>query len=61
MSSRVRWLVSFLSVESYVRLTACYLIEYTEDWETERSYILEDKALGSMERVYELLAAQAAN
>ena len=53
--------MSFLSVESYVRLTACYLIEYAEDWETERSYIREDKPLGSMERVHEFLAAQAAN
>jgi transposase-like protein len=50
----------FPSVESYVRLTICYLIEYSEDWETERSYIREDKALGSLDRLHEL-TAQAAN
>jgi putative transposase len=33
----------FPSVESYVRLTICYLVEYSEDWENERSYIREDK------------------
>jgi putative transposase len=50
----------FPSVESYVRLTICYLIEYSEDWGTERSYIREDKALGSLDRLHELMA-QAAN
>jgi hypothetical protein len=50
----------FPSVEGYVRLTLCYLIEYSEDWETERSYIREDKALGSLDRLHEL-TAQAAN
>ena len=50
----------FPSVESYVRLTICYLIEYSEDWGTERSYIREDKALGSLDRLHELVA-QAAN
>jgi len=29
----------FPSVESYVRLTICYLIENAEDWASERSYI----------------------
>ena len=50
----------FPSVESYVRLTICYLIEYSEDWGSERSYIREDKALGSLDRLHELVA-QAAN
>ncbi len=50
----------FPSVESFARLTICYLIEYAEDWGTERSYIREDKILGSMGQVYELMA-QAAN
>jgi putative transposase len=50
----------FPSVESYVRLTICYLIEYSEDWASERSYIREDKALGSLDRLHEL-TAQAAN
>lgn len=40
----------FPSVESCVRLTNCYLIEYSEDWAIERSYIREDKALGSLDR-----------
>jgi transposase-like protein len=51
----------FPSVESYVRLTICYLIEYSEDWETERSYIREDKALGSLDRLHELMAQAATN
>jgi transposase-like protein len=50
----------FPSVESYIRLTICYLIEYAEDWANERSYIREDKALGSLDRLHEL-TAQAAN
>ena len=50
----------FPSVESYVRLTICYHIEYSEDWASERSYIREDKVLGSLERLHEL-TAQAAN
>jgi putative transposase len=50
----------FPSVESYVRLTICYLVEYSEDWASERSYIREDKVLGSLDRLHELMA-QAAN
>ena len=50
----------FPSVESYVRLTICYLVEYSEDWTSERSYIREDKVLGSLDRLHELMA-QAAN
>ena len=50
----------FPSVESYVRLTICYLIEYAEDWANERSYIREDKVLGSLDRLHEL-TTQAAN
>jgi putative transposase len=50
----------FPSVESYVRLTICYLVEYEEDWAGERSYIREDKILGSLDRLYELVA-QAPN
>jgi len=49
----------FPSFESYVRLTICYLIEYAEDWENERSYIREDKVLGSLDRLYELTAQEA--
>jgi hypothetical protein len=43
----------FPSVESYVRLTICYLIEYAEGWGNERSYIREDKVLGSLDRLHE--------
>jgi len=50
----------FPSVASYLRLTICYLIEHAEDWENERSYIREDKVLGSLDRLHELMA-QAAN
>ncbi len=46
----------FPSVESYLRLIICYLLEYTEDWVSERSYIREDKVLGSLERLHELTA-----
>jgi hypothetical protein len=50
----------FPSVESYVRLTICYLVEYSEDRASERSYIREDKVLESLDRLHELMA-QAAN
>jgi len=33
----------FPSIASYVRLMTCYLIEYTEDWSTDRSYISRTK------------------
>jgi putative transposase len=32
----------FPSEDSYVRLLSCYLIEYTEDWEHEKSYIRKE-------------------
>ena len=56
---RSRVVGAFPSVESYVRLTICYLIEYAEDWASERSYIREDKALGSLDRLHELTAQTA--
>ncbi len=36
----------FPSMDSYVRLLTSYLIEYTEDWETDRSYISADTIAG---------------
>jgi putative transposase len=58
---RRSWVMGvFPSIKSYVRLTVCYLIEYAEDWANERSYIREDKALWSLDRLHEL-TAQAAN
>ncbi len=50
----------FPSVESYVRLTICYLNEYSEDWANERSYIREGKARWSLDRLHKM-TAQAAN
>jgi transposase-like protein len=32
----------FPSMDSYIRLISCYLIEYAEDWETSRCYIRKD-------------------
>jgi transposase-like protein len=32
----------FPSEDSYVRLLCCYLIEYTEDWEHEKSYVRKE-------------------
>ncbi|MCF7804516.1 MAG: transposase [Candidatus Marinimicrobia bacterium] len=36
---RSRVAAPFPSMASYLRLITCYLIEYTEDWSTGRSYI----------------------
>jgi putative transposase len=49
----------FPSVESYVRLTICYLIEYSEDWNNDRSYIYEAKIIGSLDKFHELTAQMA--
>jgi putative transposase len=32
----------FPSMESYIRLVCCYLMEYSEDWESARCYIKND-------------------
>ena len=32
----------FPSIDSYIRLVSCYLIEYTEDWTTGRCYIKKE-------------------
>jgi len=32
----------FPSIDSYIRLVSCYLIEYTEDWTTGRFYIRKE-------------------
>jgi len=44
----------FPSRESYLRLIAAYLMEYTEDWEIERSYIHPQK----LQKVMEIFEAQ---
>ena len=36
---RTRVVGIFPNRESYIRLVSCYLIEYTEDWISERSYL----------------------
>jgi transposase-like protein len=49
---RSRVVSIFPSKESYLRLIATYLMEYTEDWEVERSYIRPEKLQEVME-IYE--------
>jgi putative transposase len=49
----------FPSVKSYVRLTIYYLVEYAEDWASKQSYIREDKIMGSLDRLQELMAHAA--
>jgi putative transposase len=36
---RSRVVGTFPSVDAYLRLVTCYLIEYSEDWSTRKSYI----------------------
>ena len=45
----------FPSVVSYLRLTICYLVEYSRYWASERVYFREDKVLGSLDVLYELM------
>ena len=33
----------FPTIDSWVRLETCYLIEYSDDWPTDRSYIKREK------------------
>ena len=46
----------FPSVESYLRLVTCYLLEYMEDWANDYAYIKADK-LGPILEQEEMLAA----
>lgn len=48
----------FPNPQSCVRLITCFLMEYTEDWMTEKSYISRDKLQGLMERREQHLLAQ---
>ena len=43
----------FPSAESYVRLISCYLIEYSEDWMTERSYVRKEAIEAAKARLAE--------
>ena len=58
---RSRVIGVFPSVESWVRLEPCYLIEYSEDWRSDRSYIKRDKVQEVMEHSRSFLTAQAAS
>ncbi len=57
---RSRVIGVFPTVDSYVRLVTCYLVEYSEDWGSDRSYIKEEKILAALEQSREPLA-QGAN
>jgi transposase-like protein len=58
---RSRVIGVFPSVESWVRLETCYLMEYSEDWSSHRSYIKREKVQEVVERNRAFLTAQAAN
>jgi len=50
----------FPSMEAYMRLVTSYLMEYTEDWEVERSYIQPEKLEEVMNIYEERLLKEAA-
>ena len=50
----------FPNRESYLRLITCYLMEYSEDWVTERNYLKEEKVVTAVEKRYQFLETQAA-
>jgi len=58
---RSRVIGVFPTVDSWVRLVTCYLVEYSEDWGIDRSYIKKEKIQEAMERNHAFLMAQAAN
>jgi transposase-like protein len=58
---RSRVIGVFPTIDSWVRLETCYLMEYSEDWRTDRSYIKRDKVQEVMERNNAFLATQAVN
>ena len=58
---RSRVIGVFPTVDSWVRLVTCYLVEYSEDWGLDRSYIKKDKIQEAIERNQAFLMAQAAN
>jgi len=49
---RTRVISIFPSRDSYLRLVTTYLMEYTEDWIKERSYIKKEKLLNIMDCFY---------
>jgi transposase-like protein len=50
----------FPNQDSYLRLITCYLIEYSEDWISERSYIKHERIVWALEG-RDSLSAQAAS
>ena len=54
---RSRVIGVFPNKESYVRLITCYLIEYSEEWINERSYIKHENIIIALETHDSLLAA----
>jgi len=58
---RSRVIGVFPSVESWVRLETCYLMEYSEDWRSDRSYIKREKVQEVLESCRSFLEAQAAS
>jgi putative transposase len=58
---RSRVIGIFPTIASWVRLETCYLMEYSEDWPTDRSYIKREKIQEALERNRAFLATQAAS
>lgn len=58
---RSRVIGVFPPVESWVRLEICYLMEYSEDWGNDRSYIKREKVQEVLEHSRSFLTAQAAS
>ena len=56
---RSRVIGVFPNQESYVRLITSYLIEYSEDWINERSYIKQEKLILALDGQENLVEAQA--
>ena len=47
---RSRVIGVFATVDSYVQLVTCYLVEYSEKWGSDRSYIKQEKILAAVEQ-----------
>jgi transposase-like protein len=58
---RSRVIGVFPTIDSWVRLETCYLMEYSEDWRSDRSYIKREKVQEAVERNRAFLVAQAAS
>lgn len=57
---RSRVIGVFPTIESWVRLETCYLMEYSEDWRSDRSYIKREKIQEAKECNRAFLTAQPA-